>query len=230
MSIDATANQLAAHGVAYAPEISQAAKRHGVDPTLLAAVAAQETGGPGSNAGHNVVGDGGHGHGLFQIDDRSHALADTPAAMDPSANADYAAGMLHDLIQQYGGNVHQALSAYNSGSPNATGTTTEWGDGQTLGYADSVMRHYGQIASPGEALAGGGGAALAMEGGEGEESPEESAVAELSSLISQMGTLASQAQSLPSLQAPQLGSQQQPQSYHRATTDYSGLFDDDGNE
>ena len=59
MSIDATASALAAHGVAFAPAISQAAKRHNVDPTLLAAVAAQETGGPGSNAGRNVVGDGG---------------------------------------------------------------------------------------------------------------------------------------------------------------------------
>ena len=75
MNIDATTSQLAAHGVAFAPAIAGAAKRHNVDPTLLAAVAAQETGGPGSNAGRNVVGDGGHGHGLFQIDDRWHDFA-----------------------------------------------------------------------------------------------------------------------------------------------------------
>ena len=61
---------------------------------MLAAVAAQETGGPGADSGRNVVGDGGHGRGLFQIDDRWHAFARDPAAMDPGRNADYAAALL----------------------------------------------------------------------------------------------------------------------------------------
>jgi hypothetical protein len=229
MSIDATASQLAAHGVAFAPAIAQAAKRHNLDPTLLAAVAAQETGGPGSNAGRNVVGDGGHGHGVFQIDDRSHAFATSSAAMEPSSNADYAAGMLQGLLSRFGGNVHQALSAYNSGSPNAAGTPTTWGDGQTLGYADSVMRHYTQIAGPSRIPTGPpGSSAPSRPGGPGPEdptSPEESAIAELQSLISSLGSLASQAQSLPS--PPQTSQSSQPQSYHRATTDYSGLLGDD---
>jgi hypothetical protein len=142
---DPTAAQLAAQGVNYAPQIASAASRYGLDPNLLAAVAAQETGGPGSNGGSNIVGDGGHGHGLFQIDDRWHDFASTPGAMDPAKNADYAAGMLSGLLQKYGGNVHEALSAYNAGSPTATGTTTTWGDGQTLGYADSVLRHESQL-------------------------------------------------------------------------------------
>src|ERR1700722_5153955 len=145
MSLDPIASRLAATGVAYAPEISSAARRHGLDPELLAAVAAQETGGPGANGGSNIVGDGGHGRGLFQIDDRWHDFANTPAAMDPGQNANYAAGMLSGLLQKYGGNVHEALSAYNAGSPGATGTTTTWSDGQTLGYADSVLRHEAQL-------------------------------------------------------------------------------------
>lgn len=130
--------------VAFAPQISLAAARHGLDPTLLAAVAAQETGGPGANSGANIVGDGGHGRGLFQIDDRYHPFAATPAAMDPGQNADYAAGLLAGLLQKYGGNVHAALSAYNAGSPTAVGTTTSWG-GAILGYADSVMAHYAEL-------------------------------------------------------------------------------------
>lgn len=146
-----TASALASHGVAYAPQIAQAAARHGLDPALLAAVAAQETGGPGSNAGRNVVGDGGHGRGVFQIDDRWHAFAKTSAAMDPAKNADYAAGMLRGLLDRYGGNVHEALSAYNAGSPTASGSTTRWADGQTLGYADSVLRHYRTLAEGGGA-------------------------------------------------------------------------------
>ncbi|MDE2483106.1 MAG: transglycosylase SLT domain-containing protein [bacterium] len=138
---DPVAARLAQHGVEYAPAIAAAARRHGLDPTLLAAVAAQETGGPGANAGRNVVGDGGHGHGLFQIDDRWHAFASSPAAMDPAKNADYAAGMLAGLLRRYGGDAHAALSAYNAGDPRAVGTKTTWADGARLGYADSVLRH-----------------------------------------------------------------------------------------
>src|ERR1700738_1484828 len=115
--------------VAYATEITAAATRHNLDPRLLAAVAAQETGGPGADSGRHVVGDGGHGHGLFQIDDRWHAFARGPAAMDPAGNADYAAGLLESNLQRYGGDVRAALSAYNAGSPNAAGTPTDWGDG-----------------------------------------------------------------------------------------------------
>lgn len=135
------AAQLAGMGVAYAPAIAAAAARHGLDPRLLAAVAAQETGGPGSNAGRNVVGDGGHGRGVFQIDDRWHAFARTAAAMDPGRNADYAAGMLAGLVQRYG-SVRRALCAYNAGNPLAAGTRTTWPDGARLAYADSVLRHY----------------------------------------------------------------------------------------
>jgi transglycosylase-like protein with SLT domain len=133
-------------GVAFAPEISAAASKFGLDPRLLAAVAAQETGGPGSNAGRNIVGDDGHGHGIFQIDDRFHDFAKSAAAMQPQANADYAAGMIAGLLKRYGGDVHKALSAYNAGNPNATGTVTQWQDGSRLGYADSVLRHYANLA------------------------------------------------------------------------------------
>jgi Transglycosylase SLT domain len=131
--------------VAFGPQIAAAAARHHLDPRLLAAVAAQETGGPGADSGRNVVGDGGHGRGVFQIDDRWHAFARSPAAMDPARNADYAAGLLEANLGRYGGDVRAALSAYNAGSPTATGTTTDWGDGRPLGYADSVLRHYARL-------------------------------------------------------------------------------------
>ncbi len=135
--------------VSFATQIDSAARQYGLDPRLLAAVAAQETGGPGSNSGRNVVGDGGHGHGLFQIDDRYHAFARSAAAMDPAANARYAAKMISENLKRFGGNVREALSAYNAGDPHATGTKTTWADGQTLGYADSVMRHYQDLGARG---------------------------------------------------------------------------------
>jgi len=157
-NVAGVAGDLARRGVAFAMPIAQAAVRHSVDPLLLSAVAAQETGGPGSNAGRNIVGDRGHGHGVFQIDDRWHAFAQTAQAMDPSANADYAAGLLQRLLQKYGGNAHAALSAYNAGSPDATGTVTDWGGGRRLGYADSVMRHYEKLSGSGTPTPIGGAA------------------------------------------------------------------------
>ncbi len=132
-------------GIRFGAEINAAAQAYGLDPRLLAGVAAQETGGPGSSSGNNIVGDGGHGHGVFQIDDRSFAFAGTPAAMDPGANAAMAAQILSSDLQQNGGNVKAALSMYNSGSPTASGTMTTWGDGEKLGYADSVLRHVSEL-------------------------------------------------------------------------------------
>ena len=219
MDVQSAASRLAAAGVAYAPQIARAALEHHLDPTLLAAVAAQETGGPGSNAGRNVVGDGGHGHGLFQIDDRWHGFARTPAAMEPAANADYAAGMLSGLLAKFGGSVRAALSAYNAGSPTATGTTTRWGDGRELGYADSVMRHYGRLADAGAPAAAGEPA-----------SPAESAVNELGTLLGSMNALPSLAAGLPSPFSSQSSQSQpsQPQRYQPQATDYGQLFDDGG--
>jgi hypothetical protein len=222
MTIESTSSRLASEGVRYASQIAGAARKHGLDPQLLAAVAAQETGGPGSNAGHNIVGDGGHGHGLFQIDDRWHDFAKTADAMDPERNADYAAGMISGLLKRYGGNVHEALSAYNAGDPTSTGTRTEWAGGRDLGYADSVLEHYRRLtgtsvtepAAPNDPSG-------SMPGTSADGEP-----AELTELLEALQTLASGAMS--SMQQPTIGQPpQQPQSYHRQMTDYSSLFDDD---
>ncbi len=208
MNIDPAASRLAADGVAYAPQIASAARRHGLDPELLAAVAAQETGGPDANAGHNVVGDGGHGRGLFQIDDRWHAFATSPAAMDPGQNADYAAGMISGLLKEYGGNVHEALSAYNSGSPTATGTKTRWSDGEDLGYADSVLRHYQRLT--------------------GSPDPASSTPSEPDAPATQLTMQAQRLPLLPSI-APAIaaGAPHFAPSFHRTATDYLGLLNDD---
>ena len=170
--------------VAFGAEIAAAATRHHLEPRLLAAVAAQETGGPGSDSGRNIVGDGGHGHGVFQIDDRWHAFARSPAAMDPARNADYAAGMLESNLHRYGGDVRSALSAYNAGSPTAAGTRTDWGDGKPLSYADSVFRHYTRL--------GGDPAAAGAAPGSGPAPPPDArdsaaAVDELRGLVGRLG-------------------------------------------
>ena len=166
--------------IAFGAQIEAAATRHHLEPRLLAAVAAQETGGPGSDSGRNIVGDGGHGHGVFQIDDRWHAFARGPAAMDPGSNADYAAGMLESNLHRYGGDVRAALSAYNSGSPTAAGTRTDWGDGKPLSYADSVFRHYARLA--GDPASANSGASAAPDARDAS-----AAVDALRSLLAQLG-------------------------------------------
>lgn len=215
--LDPVASRLAATGVAFAPEIAGAARSHGLDPDLLAAVAAQETGGPGANAGHNIVGDGGHGHGVFQIDDRWHAFASTAAVMDPAQNADYAAGMLAGLLKKYGGNLHEALSAYNAGSPTATGTKTRWSDGSDLSYAGSVLRHYQQLT-----------------GGAPDEPAHAVAVAESNATVTSVNPLQTQAQRLPlampALPMPALSHAPHTRAFHREATNYLQLVSDDTNE
>ncbi|HEY1680188.1 MAG TPA: transglycosylase SLT domain-containing protein [Candidatus Tumulicola sp.] len=229
MTIESTSSRLASEGVRYATQIAGAARKHGLNPELLAAVAAQETGGPGSNAGRNIVGDGGHGRGVFQIDDRWHDFAKTPEAMDPQDNADYAAGMISGLLKRYGGNVHEALSAYNAGDPDATGTRTQWGDGQNLGYADSVIEHYRRLTgTSGAAPPGTPGAGPDGPNDPSPQSPGINASGEPAGLAELLQALESMASSgTGSMQPPT--PPQPPQSYHRQMTDYSSLFDDDDN-
>jgi len=74
----------------------------------------------------NEVGDGGHGHGVWQLDDRSHT---PPGGSWPAFDASVtlqctaAATMLNGLLASTGGNVEEAAAIYNSGQPGEPGTT-----------------------------------------------------------------------------------------------------------
>jgi peptidoglycan hydrolase-like protein with peptidoglycan-binding domain len=102
------------------PFIRQAELAHGLPRMLLFAVGSRET-----NL-TNEVGDGGHGHGVWQLDDRSHT---PPNGSWPAFNANVtlqcttAAAMLHGLLASTGGNVEEAAAIYNSGQPGEPGTT-----------------------------------------------------------------------------------------------------------
>lgn len=91
------------------PFIGEIEDTYGLPFMLLFAVGSRET-----NL-TNEVGDGGHGHGVWQLDDRSHPI---PAGFgaDVPAQATTAARMLHDLLAEYGGKVAPALAAYNAGT------------------------------------------------------------------------------------------------------------------
>lgn len=96
------------------PFITDVNNRYQFPPCLLHAVGSRET-----NL-RNVVGDGGHGHGVFQLDDRWHQI---PAGFDQdvAAQTETAAGMLAALYARYH-DWTKALNAYNSGSPDVNQT------------------------------------------------------------------------------------------------------------
>lgn len=82
---------------------------HQLPYQLLLAVGSRET-----NL-TNEIGDGGHGHGVFQLDDRSHPI---PAGFDQNVavQAITAAVMLSSLLAEFNGDIRAALVGYNAGA------------------------------------------------------------------------------------------------------------------
>lgn len=101
------------------PFIHQTELARGLPRMLLFALGSRET-----NL-TNVVGDSGHGHGVWQLDDRSHVPPGGFAQFDGNVplQCSIAADMLHDLLAMEAGNVERAANRYNSGQPETAGTT-----------------------------------------------------------------------------------------------------------
>jgi peptidoglycan hydrolase-like protein with peptidoglycan-binding domain len=101
------------------PFIHQTELARGLPRMLLFAVGSRET-----NL-TNEVGDNGHGHGVWQLDNRSHTPPGGFAAFDGNVplQCSIAADMLHDLLAMEAGNVQRAANRYNSGHPETERTT-----------------------------------------------------------------------------------------------------------
>ena len=95
------------------PFIHQIELARGLPRMLLFAVGSRET-----NL-TNEVGDFGHGHGVWQLDDRSHTPPGGFAQFDANVPAQcaFAAAMLQGLLAITGGDVEEAAAIYNSGQP-----------------------------------------------------------------------------------------------------------------
>lgn len=93
------------------PFLTAVERAYGLPYMLLFAVGSRET-----NL-TNEVGDNGHGHGMFQLDDRSHTI---PAGFDLNVllQARTAAQMLQNLIKEWHNNLPAAIASYNCGSGN----------------------------------------------------------------------------------------------------------------
>ena len=107
---------MAATGVSELPsdtpfgaEITAAAKKHGIDPALLAGLVKQESGfnpNAGSPAG---------ARGLTQLMPGTAAGLGVTNVLDPAQSLDGGAKYLRAQLDAFGGDVTKALAAYNAG-------------------------------------------------------------------------------------------------------------------
>jgi soluble lytic murein transglycosylase-like protein len=96
-------------GVPYGAEITAAAKRHGIDPALLAGLVRQESNfdpSAGSPAG---------ARGLTQLMPATAAGLGVTAVTDPAQALEGGAKYLRQQLDRFHGDVARALAAYNAG-------------------------------------------------------------------------------------------------------------------
>jgi soluble lytic murein transglycosylase-like protein len=95
--------------VPYGDEITAAAKRHGLDPALLAGLIRQESGfnpNAGSSAG---------AQGLTQLMPGTAAGLGVTDSLDPAQAIEGGAEYLAEQLEAFGGDVARGLAAYNAG-------------------------------------------------------------------------------------------------------------------
>jgi soluble lytic murein transglycosylase-like protein len=102
----------------YERELKCAAELYDLDWIALAAIMERESEGGETLTprGPSGTGDGGHGRGLMQIDDRWHPLFVASGLWRvPEFNVVYAARLLRDNLRALAGEYPAAIAAYNAG-------------------------------------------------------------------------------------------------------------------
>lgn len=108
--------------------IADTANQYGIDPNLLAAIAEQESG--FNQSAQSEAG----ALGIMQL------MPDTATglgvdATDLAGNIEGGAKYIKQMLDQFGGDLHKALEAYNGGPGGV-------GNAETMKYADEVMQRY----------------------------------------------------------------------------------------
>lgn len=118
---------LPAHLAKWVNELTSACLCYGLDPLLMAAIMDRESLG-GQALDKNGKGDHGHGHGLMQIDDRSHSpFISSGLWKEPAFNVLYGARLLKQNLITFGGDTWAAVAAYNCGPRNVRRALAELG-------------------------------------------------------------------------------------------------------
>ncbi len=114
--------------------IQRVAKKHQLDPDLIAAVVLAES--HGDPAAISVVGAVGL-MGIMPVEAGFSWRPTTEALKDPYTNLDWGTAILADILRQAGGDLYTALAAYNGGWYQIDGRVPQ-------GYAAEVLHYYGQ--------------------------------------------------------------------------------------
>ena len=132
-------------GTPFASEITAAAKKHGIDPALLAGLVKQESGfnpNAGSPAG---------ARGLTQLMPGTAAGLGVSNVLDPIQSLDGGAKYLRQQLDAFGGDVTRALAAYNAGP----GAVQRYGGvppyAETQNYVQKVQANAAQYRAGGAA-------------------------------------------------------------------------------
>jgi soluble lytic murein transglycosylase-like protein len=122
--LESAARCLPARLARWARELAAASLVTGVDPYVLAAVMDRESLGGEALRPRGVAGfgDGGHGRGLMQVDDRYHASfvgavfgrSSGYLWQDPAFACLYGARLLEENLEAFGGDLLPAIAAYNA--------------------------------------------------------------------------------------------------------------------
>lgn len=119
--------------------IIETAEVYGIDPAIIMAIIRVE-----SNFNPDNVGDGGHSHGLMQIQPYWHSKRmerlGCPDLYNPYQNVTVGTDYLAEMLRWYNGNIEKALVAYNQGS--YQGTVTQYAK-SVLAFAEKFMEASG---------------------------------------------------------------------------------------
>jgi soluble lytic murein transglycosylase-like protein len=119
----------------YESMIASAAKDHDLNPSLLKAVIASESGGNARAVSSK------HAKGLMQLVDTTAAAMGVQNVWDPEQNIQGGAKYLQSLLDRFGGNIAHAVASYNAGP-----AAVEKHGGippfkETRAYVDKVLKY-----------------------------------------------------------------------------------------